>query len=193
MRNGLKVQLESAQGNFPDFKWGGKEEKHFWRSADRGFTLVEMIITVTILVILAAILVPSMVGWVDRAQGKSYAVEARAVYLAAQTIESEHYDDSGKIYLDLGLSTVMSNPKCEEIRTLSGVNLFAINIEEFSMDVGPVESHDIIKMRVQFIPKGKTDLEDAVIMKLEDGAWSKTDSMEDEGTGGDPTYDGDGE
>lgn len=113
---------------------GGKEEKHFRKSADRGFTLVEMIITVTILVILAAILVPSMVGWVDRAQGKSYAVEARAVYLAAQTIESEHYDDSGK-----------------------------------------------------------TDLEDAVIMKLEDGAWSKTDSMEDEGTGGDPTYDGDGE
>lgn len=148
--------------------------------SDKGFTLVELIITITILVILAAVLVPSMIGWVDRAKGKTYAVEARAVYLAAQTIESEHYDDSGKIYLTVGLSTVMSDPKCEEIRTLSGVNLLAMNIEEFSMDVGPVESHDIIKMRVKFIPKGKTDLEDAVIMKLEDGVWTKTDSLEEE-------------
>lgn len=194
MKNSLKSQLKSAQGNFQDFKWGGREEKHFRRRADRGFTLVEMIVTVAVLVILAAVLVPSMVGWIDRAQGKSYAVEARAVYLAAQTIESEHYDGNGKIYLEEDQILHVENDfRCEEIRKLSGVNLLAINIEKYSMGANPSEEYDILEMRVQFIPKGK---DDAIIMRLKDGVWTEADELKEEfdnGGGDEPPYDGDGE
>lgn len=57
----------------------------------KGFTLVEVIVVLVILAILAAILIPSMVGWIDKAQEKSAVVEGRSMLLAAQTIASENY------------------------------------------------------------------------------------------------------
>lgn len=197
MKNSLMSQLESAQGNFPDFKWGGKEEKHFRRSADRGFTLVEMIVTIAVLVILAALLVPSLVGWIDRSQGKSYAVEARAVYLAAQTIESDHYDGTvtpyfpARVFPDPITSTREEELLLEEIRKLSGVDVQMINIK-VSGGSDPVTAHEIVAVAVRFIPKGK---DEGVTMVLKDGVWNKASDGYDWSTwtDGGETGDGDGE
>ncbi len=60
----------------------------------KGFTLVEIIVVLVILAILAAILIPSMVGYISKAQKKTAIVEARAVTLAAQTLTSEDYSTS---------------------------------------------------------------------------------------------------
>jgi len=57
----------------------------------KGMTLVEVIVVLVILAILAAVLVPTMIGWIDKANKKTSAAEARAVYLAAQTLASEKY------------------------------------------------------------------------------------------------------
>ncbi len=57
----------------------------------KGMTLVEVIVVLVILAILAAVLVPTMIGWIDKANDKTSSAEARAVYLAAQTLASEKY------------------------------------------------------------------------------------------------------
>lgn len=57
----------------------------------KGMTLVEVIVVLVILAILAAVLVPTMIGWIDKANDKTISAEARAVYLAAQTLASEEY------------------------------------------------------------------------------------------------------
>ncbi len=61
------------------------------RLGKKGFTLVELIVVLVILAILAAILIPSMVGWIDRANDKAAAVVGRTLTLAAQTLVSENY------------------------------------------------------------------------------------------------------
>jgi type IV pilus assembly protein PilA len=61
----------------------------------KGFTLVEIIVVLVILAILAAILIPSMVGYISKAQKKTAIVEARSVTLAAQTLASEDYSTAG--------------------------------------------------------------------------------------------------
>lgn len=61
----------------------------------KGMTLVEVIVVLVILAILAAVLVPTMIGWIDKANDKTSSAEARAVYLAAQTLASEKYAKDG--------------------------------------------------------------------------------------------------
>lgn len=56
-----------------------------------GFTLVEVIVVLVILAILAAVLIPTLTGYIDKAKGKAVVAEARGVYLAAQTAVSEQY------------------------------------------------------------------------------------------------------
>ena len=58
---------------------------------NKGFTLVEMIVVMVILTVLAAILIPGLLGWIDEAKGKQYVLSARSVYMSVQAIESEKY------------------------------------------------------------------------------------------------------
>ena len=53
--------------------------------------LVELIVVLVILAILAAIMVPALTGWIDKAKEKQVVINARTAYLAAQTIASEKY------------------------------------------------------------------------------------------------------
>lgn len=57
----------------------------------KGFTLVEIIVVLVILAVLAAIMIPSMTGWIDKAQQKQAYVELHTVALAAQSAYSEVY------------------------------------------------------------------------------------------------------
>ena len=57
----------------------------------KGFTLVELIVVLVILAILAALLIPTLTGYINKAKEKSIVAETRQVVMAAQTIYDEEY------------------------------------------------------------------------------------------------------
>ena len=65
--------------------WGGKEKKH------KGFTLIELIVVIVILAILAAILIPGLLKWIDKAREKRYELEVRNIYLATEASLAKAY------------------------------------------------------------------------------------------------------
>lgn len=52
---------------------------------------MEIIVVLVIIAILAAIAIPAMVGWIDKANERANYAEARTALLAAQTLASENY------------------------------------------------------------------------------------------------------
>ncbi|MDD6039416.1 MAG: type II secretion system protein [bacterium] len=58
---------------------------------EKGFTLVELIVVLVIIAILAAILVPSLLKYIDTAKGKQASIDARTAYLGIQTAVTEQY------------------------------------------------------------------------------------------------------
>lgn len=64
--------------------WNKKNDK-------KGFTLVELIVVLLILAILAALLIPALTGYIDKAQNKQIVAETRQAVMAAQTLADEDY------------------------------------------------------------------------------------------------------
>lgn len=61
----------------------------------KGFTLVELIVVLVILAILAAMLVPALTGYIDKANNQKIKAATRQVVMAAQTEISEAYSKGG--------------------------------------------------------------------------------------------------
>lgn len=90
----------------------------------RGFTLVELIVVLVILAILAAILVPALTGYIDKADERKVIAECRNALGAAQTIFTEDYA-KGINYGSLAVST----EKFNDIKKLSEVQGRVYQIE----------------------------------------------------------------
>ena len=67
------------------------------KNKKKGFTLVELIVVLAILAILAAMLVPALTGYIDKANEKKVIATARQYYVAAQTVASEAYAEGEEI------------------------------------------------------------------------------------------------
>ena len=82
-----------------------KQQKR--RSKKGGFTLVELIVVLVILAILAALLIPALTGYINKAKEKNAIAETRQVVMAAQTITDEVYGEKNNVTsADLKLSAV---------------------------------------------------------------------------------------
>ena len=86
------------------------------RSRKGGFTLVELIVVLVILAILAALLIPALTGYIDRAKEKNVIAETRQCVMAAQTLYDEAYAGVAKN----GKVEAPANDKILELAELKG-------------------------------------------------------------------------
>ena len=66
-------------------------DKKLKENKKKGFTLVELIVVLVILAILAALLIPALTGYINKAKEKSIIAETRQAVMAAQTLVDEEY------------------------------------------------------------------------------------------------------
>ena len=134
----------------------------------RGFTLVELIVVMVILTILAAILIPGLLGWIDEAKGKQYVLNARSLYMSAQAIESEKY--AAWDGTTATASHNLNESDTERIRKMADVDATAITDLEFESEnitaEGAASNHGyytITGITVEF---------EGVTVVLKDGVWT---------------------
>ena len=65
--------------------------RFFGKDRRGGFTLVELIVVLIILAILAAFLIPSLMGYIVKARQKQIIMQTRQAVMAAQTLFDEAY------------------------------------------------------------------------------------------------------
>ena len=68
----------------------------------KGFTLVELIVVLVIIAILAAMLIPAMTGYINKAKEKSITSETRQAVMAAQTLVDEKYATTQETQITVG-------------------------------------------------------------------------------------------
>ena len=69
--------------------------KKLGKSSKKGFTLVELIVVLVILAVLAAMLVPALTGYINKAREEKEFQAASTVYTAAQALATEEYGKNG--------------------------------------------------------------------------------------------------
>lgn len=88
------------------------------RMDDKGFTLVEMIVVLVIIAVLASAIVPSLTGYINRANKEKAVSETRSLVMAAQTVISDAYANGS---LDAILAQAPGDADAiAEIRELAG-------------------------------------------------------------------------
>ncbi len=61
------------------------------KNSRNGFTRVELIVVLVILAVLAALLIPSLTGYIDKTRQKQIVLQTRQAVMAAQTLFDEAY------------------------------------------------------------------------------------------------------
>lgn len=123
----------------------------------KGFTLVELIVVLVILAILAALLIPALTGYIDKARRKSIVAETRQVVMASQTLVDEYYAKQD-VNADVTVAASNANVLFKDIAALA--ELKADNIKEVKVGTTTegttTKSNQGIVTYVKYENKGKT-------------------------------------
>ncbi|MCI8566384.1 MAG: prepilin-type N-terminal cleavage/methylation domain-containing protein [Lachnospiraceae bacterium] len=95
----------------------------------KGFTLVELIVVLVILAILAALLIPALTGYIDKAKEKQIIAETRQVVMAAQTLADEYYGAKDVDNVTFGAGANIELTKVAELAEVDG-NITSITAED---------------------------------------------------------------
>ncbi len=87
------------------------------KNRKKGFTLVELIVVLVILAILAALLIPALTGYIDKAKEKQVVSETRSCVMAAQTLVDEKY---ANVNPGAGASISIDYDKVEKLAEVKG-------------------------------------------------------------------------
>ena len=96
----------------------------------KGFTLVELIVVLVILAILAALLIPALTGYIDKANEEKLQATTRQVVVAAQSVVSEAYAENPKL------------KKGNLQAFISGID----NVTVFTEDINHIKMSDICEL-----------------------------------------------
>lgn len=121
----------------------------------KGFTLVELIVVLVILAILAAMLVPALTGYIDKANNEKIIATTRQVVMAAQTEISEAYGKGKLENTKVVISTVAGecvNPDKDTNITGDAIAKLA-EVGEFKTDKYELKN-GITKIDITYTDKG---------------------------------------
>lgn len=97
------------------------------RKKEGGFTLVELIVVLVILAILAALLIPALTGYIDKAKEKGVISETRQCVMAAQTLADEEYAKGTTSIKENGNNSNCSVANIKDLAEVTGtVNTFQV-------------------------------------------------------------------
>ncbi len=100
----------------------------------KGFTLVELIVVLVILAILAALLIPALTGYIDKAKEKQIIAETRQVVMAAQTLIDEEYgavNPGGNTITELqtGDTAPFTAQKIADLAEVQAANITSVDVD----------------------------------------------------------------
>ncbi len=125
--------------------------KKIRRNSKKGFTLVELIVVLVILAILAAMLVPALTGYIDKAKKEKDYQAASVVYAAAQAVITEKY---GLGTLGSGTTLAATTTAAgDEVLTLAGVEPSRVTAYSFTFDA---TTHIITSGNVSITTSGES-------------------------------------
>lgn len=107
----------------------------------KGFTLVELIVVLVILAILAALLIPALTGYIDKANQEKVIAETRQVTMAAQSVLSEAY---GKAEISTSTTKADLTKYMDDIEKLAEIDgkgwTIAITVSNVEGEVGQIKT-----------------------------------------------------
>ena len=120
------------------------------RSKKGGFTLVELIVVLVILAILAALLIPALTGYIDKAKQKQIIAETRQVVMAAQTLVDEAYGTK-----NVGATITVSSTTDATVKIDDGAKLAEVKGTINSVTVGKIGDVPNKITKVEYTNNGK--------------------------------------